>query len=137
MLCHRRTRRGVTIVECAVVYPALLILLIGLVVGAMGVFRYQQVASLAREAGRYASVHGYTYQQMTNSPAVTPTDIYNAVIQPEAVGLDLSRLTYSITWNPDNRQGGMVNVTISYQWIPEAFVGGVTLQSTSSMPVSY
>ena len=56
----RATRRpGVTIIEGAIVYPVLLTLMLILIVGAMGIFRYQQVASLARQGARYASVHGY------------------------------------------------------------------------------
>jgi hypothetical protein len=30
-----------------------------------------------------------------------------------------------------------VSVTVSYPWIPEAFLGGVALTSTSVMPMSY
>jgi hypothetical protein len=42
-----------------------------------------------------------------------------------------------VSWNPDNQQKSMVTVTVTYQWLPEAFLGGVTLSSTSSMMVSY
>ena len=30
-----------------------------------------------------------------------------------------------------------VTVTLTYRWVPEAFLGGVTLSSTSVMPMSY
>jgi hypothetical protein len=30
-----------------------------------------------------------------------------------------------------------VTVTLTYTWVPEAFLGGVTLSSTSVMPMSY
>jgi hypothetical protein len=30
-----------------------------------------------------------------------------------------------------------VTVTLTYNWVPEAFAGGVTLSSTSVMPMSY
>jgi hypothetical protein len=30
-----------------------------------------------------------------------------------------------------------VTVTLTYQWIPEAFFGGITLRSTSVLPMSY
>src|SRR5262249_60834720 len=42
-------RRGVVTVEAALVFPIVILLLLGLIVGAMGIFRYQQVAWLARE----------------------------------------------------------------------------------------
>jgi Flp pilus assembly protein TadG len=126
-----------------------LLLVVGLIVGAYGIFRYQQMASLARQAARYASVRGTQYATDTGNPAATPTDIYNNVIAPNTVGLDLGQLTYSVTWNTSNQpyhtilvNGNVVGVTntvtvtITYQWIPEAFLGGVTLSSTSVMPMS-
>jgi hypothetical protein len=130
-------RPGVTTLEAAFVYPGFLLLLIGLLVGAAGVFRYQEVASLAREGSRWVSVRGATYQLYTGKPAATPADVYNNVIKPEAVALDLSRLDYSVTWNPDNQQNSLVTVTITYHWLPEAFLGGINLTSTSTAQVSY
>jgi hypothetical protein len=52
-------RAAVTAVECAIVLPVTFFLLFALVVGGMGVFRYQEVATLAREGARYASTHGH------------------------------------------------------------------------------
>src|SRR5579871_3976133 len=94
-------RRATHLLECAVVFPLVFLLLFGLLVGALGVFRYQQVASLAREGARYASVHGYQYQQVTGKPAATAADVYNNAIAPRGVILDPSRLSSSVTWNPD------------------------------------
>ena len=51
-------RRGAAAVEFAAVAPVLILLLFGTVVGGLGIFRYHQVATLAREAARYASVRG-------------------------------------------------------------------------------
>jgi hypothetical protein len=71
----------------------------------MGVYRYQAVASLAREAARYASVHGTNYQSdppagsKSNNARVTKANIYNATIAQESAGLDLSQLTYTITYD--------------------------------------
>src|SRR6266849_4475792 len=95
-------RPGTTIVEFALVAPLTLLLLIGLVVGGMGIFRYQEVATLSRQASRYASVHGTQYQADTGQPAATATDIYNNAIAANNVNLDLSQLQYSVTWNPPN-----------------------------------
>jgi Flp pilus assembly protein TadG len=150
MRIKRHERTGVTAVECAIVYPPVLLFVIGLIVGALGIFRYQEVASLARRASRYAAVHGTDYARDTGNRAATPTDIYNTAVQPYAVALDLSKLTYSVTYNRDNSPyyttvvdgrvvatANVVTVTINYQWIPEAFLGGVTLTSTSSSPMAY
>lgn len=137
MLYRLPGRRGTTLVECAVIYPVTFLLLLGLIIGGLGVFRYQQTASLAREGARYASVRGAKYNQMTNKPAATPEDVYNNVIDPMAAPLDRSKITYSVTWNPDNRQGSKVTVQVNYQWLPEAYLGGINLSSTSTMFVSY
>ena len=144
-------RPGATAVECAFVYPALFLLVVGLLVGAAGIFRYSQLASLSREAARYASVHGGQYAQDMKVTAPAPADIYNNVVLPMAVGLDTSQLSYSITYNTSNWPyhttldasnnvipiQNTVTVTLTYPWVPEAFLGGVTLSSTSVMPMSY
>jgi Flp pilus assembly protein TadG len=137
MLLRSIPRKGATIVENAVVLPVFLLMLIGFIIAALGVFRYQELASLAREGARYASVRGYSYSVATGDSAATPSDVYDNAIKPKAVALDMSRLTYAVTWNPDNRQGNLVTVRVNYQWVPEAFFGGITLSSTSVMPMSY
>jgi Flp pilus assembly protein TadG len=149
MRLNAKLRRGVSVVELAVVGPILLLLLIGLVVGGMGIFRYQEVAHLARESSRYASVHGTQYQQDTGQPAATAQDIYNNVVVAQNVGLDLSQLNCWVAWNTNNSPyhtnivngtvvpvTNTVQVTITYQWIPEAFLGGITLTSTAVSPMS-
>src|SRR6516162_6873338 len=95
-------RIGATVVECAFVYPVAFLLILGLLVGAAGIFRYSQLASMTREAARYASVHGGQYAQEMNVTAPAPADIYNNVILPMAEGLDTSQLNYSITYNTSN-----------------------------------
>src|SRR5262249_41753286 len=95
-------RRGITMVESAIVLTTMLALLIGLIVGALGIFRYQQVAACAREGARYASVHGAQYQKETGRAAATAADIYNNAILPMALGLDASQLNYTVTWNTSN-----------------------------------
>jgi Flp pilus assembly protein TadG len=145
----RRGRRGATMVECGVVLLVTLLLVLGGIVGSLGVYRYQAVAALAREGARYASVHGGQYQIDTGNTAATPTSVYTNAISPKVVALDTNRLTYSVTWdNPSKMpayydsvnnvwKGNTVTVTVTYQWIPEAFFGGATMTSTSVMPVTY
>jgi Flp pilus assembly protein TadG len=149
MYLRSQPRAGGSVVEFAVVSPILFLLLLGLIIGGLGIFRYQQVASLARESSRWASVHGTGYAKATGKPAATATDVYNQIIAPEAVALNLNDLSYSVTWNTDNQpyhtlivNGNVVavtntvTVTISYQWIPEAYLGGITFTSTSTLPMS-
>jgi Flp pilus assembly protein TadG len=144
-------RSGATAVECAFVYPVVFLVVLGLLVGAAGIFRYSQLASLTREAAPYASVHGGQYAQEMKVTAPTPADIYSNVILPRAAGLDTSQLNYSISYNTSNMPfhttldasnnvipiQNSVTVTLTYHWVPEVFLGGVTLSSTSVMPMSY
>jgi Flp pilus assembly protein TadG len=151
MRLRNHHRRASTTVEMALVAPLAILLLLGLLVGGLGVFRYQQVAHLARDAARWESVHGTQYAQDTGNPAATATDVYNKVIVPNAVGLQLSALSCTVTWNTSNApyhtatvNGNQVNVantvtvTITYQWVPEAiFKGNCSLSSTAVSVMSY
>jgi hypothetical protein len=147
------SRRGAVLAEGAFVLAVLFVLLFTLIVGGLGVFRYQQVASIAREAARYASVHGGQYRYEFGLSPGTPTDwtndIYTNSITRTMVGLDPGRLRYAAAWtNNDNWPvhidpntgrvtSNAVSVRISYNWLPEVFFGGVTLTSTSVMPIAY
>jgi hypothetical protein len=124
-----------------------MLLIFGLIVGGLGVFRYHQVASLSREAARYAAVRGLDYYRETGNPAATKESIRDEVILAKAAGLDKSKLTSDVTWDSSNAPKevkqdltvkiNVVTVTVSYQWMPEAYFGGVTLTSTSHMPMSH
>src|SRR5438445_8340464 len=98
------SRRAATSVEFAILGSATFLLVVGLLIGGMGIFRDQQVAFLAREASRWASVHGAQYAADTGNSAATASDVYNQVIVPQSTALDLSKLTYSVTWNTSNSQ---------------------------------
>src|SRR3954453_17078689 len=106
---RRRGCRGTTTIEFAITCPIAFFLIFAIIVGGLGVFRYQQVAAAAREGARYASVHGGWYAEDTNKPAATPSDIYTNAILPAANALDPSHLTYSVTWNQSNMPLQVVN----------------------------
>jgi Flp pilus assembly protein TadG len=135
-LPHKR-RRGTTLVECAVIYPVLFLFLLGVIVGGMGVFRYQQMAWLSREGARWASVRGTKYTIATGNPPITAEDVYSNTIEPNAVAMDLGDLSYAVTWTPDQDPGGIVSVTVNYNWVPEVFLGGIQLSSTSTLPITW
>jgi Flp pilus assembly protein TadG len=142
-------RRGATLVETAIVLPVTFLLIIGLVVGVLGVFRYQQVAALTRAAGRYASTHGAQYRSnaglVKGTAAIWQADIYASAVQPVMVLLDPNLLTLTATWPdvinlpgvPDNWPQSTITVTISYQWFPEFYlVGPYYISSTSCVNIS-
>ncbi len=159
-------RTGASAVEFAVVASVTLLLIFFLTVGGMGVFRYQEVAHLAREGSRYASTHGGQYQlegmpAQTGVAAVSSSADVQAYLLPKAIALDTTKLTITASWSPP---AGMtpinmptyvntdptlvppaqtvtrnyVTVTVSYQWMPEFYlVGPITLSSTSTIAMSY
>jgi len=144
-----KARHAATVVECALVLPVTFFLLLFLMVGTMGVFRYQEVATLAREGARYASTHGYQWRKDTGVEAgdkdAWSQDVYDNAIKPKMINLDASQLTYQISWpdvinqpgKPDNWPGSKVDVTVTYNWLPEwGMVGPIKLTSTSSMPIT-
>lgn len=154
MLVRRGARRparrpGVTVVEMAIIYSVLFLVLFGLILGAIAVFRYQQVAQLAREGSRWAAVHGYSWATEKNVPPTTPQDVYTNAIFPRAVSMEPSKLGYSVTWDTNQKThhtvvvgdtvrsvNNNVIVTVTYQW-DEFMFGPVTLRSTSVSPMHY
>jgi Flp pilus assembly protein TadG len=153
-------RRGVTVVECAVVYPLTLLLLIGLIVGGLGVFRYQEMAWLSREAARYAAVRGSEYQKETSKTPPTQQQIIDDVVLKMAAGINSQKLTVKVelvdkgngtvsTWDSSTKSptstlssgetvANHVRVSLSYDWIPEAFlVGPIRLESVCEIPMAF
>jgi Flp pilus assembly protein TadG len=136
-MAPRPRRRGLHELELAVVIPLVFLLLFGLLFGCLGALRYREVASLADEGARYAAGHGRDYQKITGHPAATATDVFNNAVSADAVLLNPSQLSSTVTWSPDNDQGSTVTVTVTYHWVPEAYLGGLTLRSTSTATIRY
>jgi len=104
-LC-RPPRRGGHLVEFALVFPMLMVLIAGLAVCGMFISAYQQAAYLAREGARFASVHagGYATENATAItqgalPNVTSSYITTNVVQPNAVNLDATQLQVTVKFN--------------------------------------
>jgi Flp pilus assembly protein TadG len=148
-MIHRRTggRRAAAMLEFATVAPCLILLLFGVVIGGLGMFRYHQVAALAHAAARHAAVRGRDYERETGKPAATQESILKDVVLANAAGLDPAQLTCTVTWNRSNAAneflpdktvvGNVVSVRVSYLWVPEGLFGALTLTSTSKVPMSY
>src|SRR5262249_15491818 len=124
-------------VECAFVYPATFLFILAIIIGGMGMFRYQQISWLARQGSHYASVRGTTYASDTGNTAATQTSI-DTYVKAQAASLDNSNLTVTMSPTTAGATGSTLTVTVSYQWFPEAYlVGPITLTSTSKMTVAY
>ena len=151
-MTHIRTARrrpGTTVLECALVLPVVFFLMLGLGVGASAVFRYQEVATLAREGARYASTHGYQYRKDSGLSLGTKDewqkDIIENGIKPKVLMADPTALKVTVYWpdvinqagKPDNWPGSRVDVTVSYEWLPPAlWTRPLVLTSSSSMPIT-
>jgi hypothetical protein len=70
-----KPRKGTHVVECAVVYPFVFFIILATIVGGLGIFRYQQMAFLSREASRYCATHAasYTKENYNSSHPTSPT----------------------------------------------------------------
>jgi Flp pilus assembly protein TadG len=136
MIYQRKTRKAAAMVEFALVAPAFFLFIMGLVIGGLGVFRYQQVAWLAREGTRYAAVHGTRSEMSTGVRAASAQDIRNHILS-QSNSLDPSKLEINVIWTPDNSQKGAVEVTVLYHWLPEAYLGGIDLTSKARMPMQF
>ncbi len=150
---RRIRRRGAVMLEASIIMSVTFMLILGLVIFGLGTFRYQQLASIAREGSRYASVHGASYASDTGQSKCTASGVYTAAMLPMAVGLDTSQLTYTVTWDDASQSPvyqysvatnsyyiNYVTVTVNYSWQVESFPGfsarTITLTSSSRVPMA-
>jgi hypothetical protein len=132
----------------------LFILLLGLIVGGIGVFRYQQTACLAREGARWASLHGSDWQTEGKQQPSTQEQILQQGVLPFAAGMDPSSVSIQVEfvdraanqvseWDQvkhpttsrdvaNNLVTNRVRVTVTYQWVPGALVAGPFYLTSSS-----
>ena len=128
----RRGRRGTVLVEMAVVSPLVLLILIGIVVVGLGVFRRMQLSCIARDASRWASVHGATYTTEQGGAAMSSVAVYTNAVAPRLGGMHASDVTCAYSGAL-----GVSTVTLTYRWNPCAFFSPVTFTSQSSTPTTY
>jgi Flp pilus assembly protein TadG len=136
-LPHSVARSGAAAVETAFVLPVIFLFLGGIVVGAYAVFSYHEVAALAREGARYASVHGTRYQAATSQTAATADDVYNNAIRPRMITLNPARVRYAVSWDATNAPGNLVTVHLEYDWLPPGFFSGQTMSSTVTQQMTW
>src|SRR5262245_17814420 len=139
-------RTGAMTLEAGIVLPVMVFLQLMLVVGGMGVFRYQQVACLAREAARYTSVRGSQYNQTTDQASPTQNEILQNAVTPLAVGMETTKISIQIEWingvtgdvvawdtskktprtltNTSVAFTNSVRVRVSYDWTPGILLPG-------------
>jgi Flp pilus assembly protein TadG len=160
-----RRRRGAAAIEFAFVAPVVLFIILAQIFGGMCVFRYQEVAHLAREGARYASTHGATYVTegtagQTGEPDVDSSEDLRTYLAARTVLLSPSSLQVDVSWtapgsvvpanqptylDPDPNQvppgqrviQNYVIVKVSYSLKVPGIPSALTLTSTSQMPMCY
>ena len=129
----RRLSRGQSAVELALIASVFLLVLFGIIQLSRAVYSYNLVSYAARDATRYAIVHG--------SDSITPATsaaVKNFVLN-ESNGVDASQFTVATTWTPNNSPSSTVKVVVTYNFaLSIPFFGSVTLplSSTSQMVIS-
>src|SRR5262249_3673567 len=110
-------RRGTTLIECALVYPATFLLILGLIIGGLGILPYQQVAHLARDAARYAAVRGGQYWTETGQAPPTEQAVRNFVVnQSAALNADPATLSVQVFHNITSVDASGTNTVMTVQW---------------------
>jgi Flp pilus assembly protein TadG len=129
-------RSGAAVVEAAIILPVILLLLIGIMSGAIMIYTADEVSNVSREGARWASVRGTDYAFYMKKPAATADDVKAYVLQ-QPVMLDPSRMTVTVTWQGTNRPGQYVTVEVSYDFPGLGIFGAQTFHSKSTTLMTY
>lgn len=113
----KRSERGQTAVEFALVIPVMLLFLLGIFQVGITYYNNESLHTAARDGARAGAIH------TGSTPAVIIQDAKDAVLA-NAVGLDTSSLNVTVVGvdNPDApngilwEQGDLVDVTVTYPW---------------------
>jgi len=124
---HGNGRSGQSMVEFALTFALVLMLVVGIFEIGRASWSYTTVSFAARQGARYAIVRSGLGDTGADS-----TSIDNAV-KSNAIGLDPNQLVITKTWSPDNKRGSQFTITVQY---PVAFVGSALfLKNTDSVTV--
>ncbi len=145
----RHPRRGVAVVEGAIVLVVFLLILFSMLDLGLLVLNYNTMCEAARRLARVAIVHG-----RMAAPAQTvwgPDSVggnasdgsqYANALSPELVTFDLKSVNYSIQWpSGTNQPDDPVQVTLTYRYSPILpYVLGtqtIPIQAVSTMSVQH
>ncbi len=124
--------RGQTGVEFAGTALLLFMAIFGIFCASMLLYAYNFVSNSARDAVRYAIVHGsHSLDPATSSDITT-------YVKDMASGLQSNNISVTTTWNPDNNPGSVVSVQVTYDFQPffPFSSTALPLTSTSQMVIS-
>lgn len=125
--------RGQTYTELAMVALPMLTLLFGIICVSRTVYTYNFLSNVARDAARYAMVHG------AKSASPASSDDIQTFVRSRMLGLNSAEVTVLTNWSPNNNPGSAVRVQVNYTLHPLFPLADVSLPLTSSaqMVISY
>lgn len=109
----RNPRRGATMVEFALGFLLFLSLIVATFELGGAVWTYTSVTHAAKQAVRFATIHGAQNPVTENGEIVTDEKI-KEIAKSAAPGLDPLQMDVKVTWMPDNSRGSNVKVDVSY-----------------------
>lgn len=148
-----KKEKGSTLVEFALVIILLLTMFFGIAGFGHALYAYHFVSNVAREAARWAIVNGSTCTGDSSCTApATPADIDTYVKNHAPGGIDTSKISTVVTFNPpgsngpvvcgttNNSPGCTVEVTVSYNFnfiFPFIRSTPLPMSSTSEMVIAH
>jgi Flp pilus assembly protein TadG len=128
-----RRQQGMATVEFAIVGAVFLLLIFAVMELGLMMYTRNHVTNVAREAARYAALHG----SAAPTPA-TVASIQSFVISHSEDLVNTDEITVTTTWLPNNNPGSVVRVQVQYPFpfaIPFIPADVMLLQGTSEMVV--
>jgi Flp pilus assembly protein TadG len=133
----RRSSRGATLVEFALVAPMFFLVLFSIVEAARFVFYYEMLNNATRDGARYAIVHGENSFDPTGPPNDPSGADVIARVKQSALGILGSGVSVTPTWTPaKNERGTTVTVHASYTYstiIPIVLMPPITVEAESTL----
>jgi Flp pilus assembly protein TadG len=130
----RKDDQGVSVLEFGLVVLVFYAFVFGVMDFGRALYSYHFVSHAAREATRYAIVHG-----SESADPATATDIAEYVKSITPNGIDPKAITVSTTWSPDNTPGSNVKIQVQDNFhfiMPLLLTTNMNLSSASQMVVS-
>ncbi len=112
-----KNRSGTAAVEFAFVAPVFFFIILGTMDLGRAMMISSTIEHVASDGARYAAVRGAEKE----FPA-TETEVVTYV-KSKSTGLDTNQLIVDVTWAPNNSEGGLVTVQVSYPY--DFLVGGI------------
>lgn len=106
----RSKQRGTSVVEMAIVVSLFSLSVLGTIDLARAVWTRSQLGYAAASAARYAAVHGSNSSQPASAASLRD------FISKHTQALSPKQLRVDATWNPDNKRGSVVNVSLRYDF---------------------